>query len=102
VRFAGSPEYFKEIARQHERNGVPPGAVDHATAETIVHGKDPIDGQMGLFQEYLDNFKVRGYSEDAASNMALEAMETGQEPAQSMRFRGVNGMPIGYDVEAGL
>ena len=42
-------------------------------------------------QRYYDNFRERGYNEHAAQAMAVESLEGGEEPRESIRFAGIYG-----------
>jgi hypothetical protein len=72
-RFAGSPEVL-------------------AAAKSLA-GED----QLEQFQHYFANLRSKGLSPEASEAMAMEALNTGQAPSESTRFRGIQGQPIGGD-----
>jgi hypothetical protein len=53
-------------------------------------GRDPLED----FQHNYANLRSKGLSHQAAEQMAMEALNTGEAPPESMRFRGMQGMPI--------
>lgn len=98
MRFAGGPEIYEAVKRSAQQGGMPPAAASHRAAETLAHGEDPVDGQVGAYQEFLANYISKGFNKEAAAHLALEALEGGEPPSQSVRFQGLSGMPIGYDM----
>lgn len=84
-RFAASPEIVEAITRHFRSDGVPPQAAGHLAAEMAMHPED-IDTSVAKFQDYLANFRSRGFSDDAAQHLAVEALESGHEPHRSRRY----------------
>lgn len=62
-------------------------------AASRLSGRDPLDG----FQHDYANLRSKGLSHQAAEQLAMESMHTGQAPAESTRFRGMQGFPIGSE-----
>ena len=60
-------------------------AANHMAAEMITHGED-FDSSIERYERNLSNFKERGYNEHAAQAMAVESLETGENPKESIRF----------------
>jgi hypothetical protein len=60
------------------------------TAEMVTSGTD-FDSSIEQYQRNFNNFKERGYNEHAAQAMAVEAMETGEKPTESLRFARIYG-----------
>ena len=95
-RFAGdanevTPEVFQAIWKHLTSDGVEDQAANHLAAEMVHHGED-FDSSIERYQEYLDNYKSKGFNEHAAQAMAVEAMEGRDEaPAKSVRFALLNG-----------
>ena len=52
-------------------------------AEMVTHGED-FDSSIERYERNLQNFKERGYNEHAAQAMAVEALESGEQPTESI------------------
>lgn len=95
-RFAGdenevSPEVFQTIWKHLKSDGVEDQAANHLAAEMVNHGED-FDSSIERYEEYLDNYKSKGFNEHAAQAMAVEAMEGREEaPRKSIRFAMLRG-----------
>lgn len=88
-RLAASPEVVEAITRHYRSDGVPEPAAGHLAAETVSHPQT-MDTQIERFRTIYANLQSKGYSDEAAQNLAVEMMETGEEPAQSRRFQLLN------------
>ena len=95
-RFAGdenevTPEVFQAIFRHLTSDGVDDQAANHLAAEMVQHGED-FDSSIERYEEYLDNYKSKGFNEHAAQAMAVESMEGREEPPRkSVRFAMLRG-----------
>ena len=70
---------------------MPDQAANQMTAEMLQHGTD-FESSVELYQRYYDNYKEKGFCEEAAQAMAVEALEgKGEPPAESTRFAGIYG-----------
>jgi len=90
VRLAGqateNPEVFETIRKHLRSDGVPSDAANHLTSEMIAHGTD-VDSSVEHFTRMYENFKSKGFDDEAAQALAVEAMEGRQdEPKESLRF----------------
>jgi hypothetical protein len=65
-------------------------AANHMTAEMLTHGDD-FESSIEQYERNLDNYKEKGFNEHAAQAMAVEALETGDNPSESIRFAGIYG-----------
>lgn len=92
VRFAASPEVLDAIARHYQTDGVPPAAADHLAAETVAHPGE-MDTRIELFQQIYDVLLSKGYSPEMAQHLAVEYMETGENPQPSVRYQMEQGVP---------
>jgi hypothetical protein len=86
----GDPEVFQTIWKHLKSDGMPDQAANQLTAEMLTHGED-IDSSIEKYERYYDNFRERGYNEHAAQAMAVESLEGGEEPKESIRFAGIYG-----------
>lgn len=69
---------------------MPPTAAGHLAAEVVSH-PDDIDTKVSRFQDFLANYRSKGFSDEAAQNLAVEALEAGHEPSRSRRFQMLQG-----------
>ena len=88
--FVSDPELFQTIFKHLTSDGVPDQAANQITAEMVTSGTD-FDSSVEQYQRNFNNFKERGYNEHAAQAMAVEAMETGEKPTESLRFARIYG-----------
>ena len=72
--YANDPEIFQAIWKHLKSDGVEDQAANQMTAEMIHHGED--------FESSIDN-------EHAAQAMAVESLESGDNPGESIRFAGI-------------
>ena len=56
----------------------------------VTHGED-FDSSIERYERNLSNFKEKGYNEHAAQAMAVESLETGEDPRESIRFARIYG-----------
>ena len=56
----------------------------------MTHGED-FDSSIEQYERNLSNFKEKGYNEHAAQAMAVEALESGEKPQESIRFARIHG-----------
>ena len=85
-RLAASPQIVEAISRHFKSDGVPPQAATHLAAEVVSH-PDAIDTNIARFQDFLANYRSKGFSNEAAQHLAVEALESGDEPSRSRRFQ---------------
>lgn len=83
------PEVFQNIWKHLKSDGVPDQAANQMAAEMVSH--DDFEGSIEEFQRNFDNYKERGYNEHAAQAMAVESLEGGEEPSESIRFARIYG-----------
>ena len=69
---------------------MPDQAANQMTAEMVTSGTD-FDSSIEQYQRNFENYKERGYNEHAAQAMAVEAMEKGENPKESLRFARIYG-----------
>ena len=82
----GAPEVFSTIQKHLKTDGVPEQAANQMTAEMLTHGED-FDSSVENYQRYYENYKEKGFSQDAAQALAVEALEGREpEPKESIRF----------------
>lgn len=86
ARLAASPEIVEAITRHFRSDGVPEPAAGHLAAETVSHPTE-MDTRIERFRSIHANLRSKGFSDEAAQNLAVEAMETGEEPSRSRRFQ---------------
>ena len=95
MRLAGEqpkndPEIFQTIWKHLKSDGMPDQAANQLTAEMVTHGED-VDSSIERYERNYDNFRERGYNEHAAQAMAVESLESGEQPNESTRFAGIYG-----------
>ncbi len=95
MRLAGEqpkndPEIFQTIWKHLKSDGMPDQAANQLTAEMVTHGED-VDSSIERYERNYDNFRERGYNEHAAQAMAVESLESGEQPKESTRFAGIYG-----------
>ena len=85
-----NPEVFSTIQKHLKSDGVPNQAANQMTAEMLTHGED-FESSVEKYQQYEDNYKSKGFSNDAAQALAVEALEGREpEPKASLRFARIN------------
>ena len=90
MRLAGEqpkhdPEVFQTIWKHLKTDGMPDQAANHLTAEMLHHGED-LDSSIEQYERNFSNYKEKGFNEHAAQAMAVESLETGENPAETLRF----------------
>lgn len=91
MRLAGHPDVYEALAKHFVSDDVPRPAAEHMAAEVMVHGEEA-DTRIDAFMKYFAMYKDKGFSEQAAQHMAVEAMEGDrEEPAMTRRFAGTYG-----------
>jgi len=88
--FANDPEVFQSIWKHLKTDGVEDQAANQMAAEMVTHGED-FDSSIERYERNLSNFKEKGYNEHAAQAMAVESLESGEQPRESTRFAGIYG-----------
>ena len=84
-----SPEVFQTIWKHLKSDGVPDQAANQMAAEMVTH--DDFEGSIEDYERNFANFKEKGYNEHAAQAMAVEALESGESPRESIRFARIYG-----------
>tara|TARA_R100001443_G_C3337628_1_gene173772 strand:+ start:569 stop:856 length:288 start_codon:yes stop_codon:yes gene_type:complete len=90
VRLAGDqpkhdPEVFQTIWKHLKTDGIPDQAANHLTAEMLHHGED-LDSSIEQYERNFSNYREKGFNEHAAQAMAVESLETGENPEENLRF----------------
>ena len=88
--FANDPEVFQSIWKHLKTDGVEDQAANQMAAEMVTHGED-FDSSIERYERNLSNYKEKGYNEHAAQAMAVESLESGEQPRESTRFAGIYG-----------
>ena len=83
---ANDPDVFQSIWKHLKSDGVEDQAANHLTAEMLTHGPDEFEASIEQYERNLANFKERGFNEHASQAMAVESLETGNNPTESIRF----------------
>ena len=86
--YANDPEIFQAIWKHLKSDGVEDQAANQMTAEMIHHGED-FESSIEQYERNLSNSKEKGYNEHAAQAMAVESLESGDNPGESIRFAGI-------------
>ena len=84
------PEVFQTIWKHLKSDGMEDQAANHMTAEMLTHGED-FESSIEQYERNLSNYKEKGYNEHAAQVMAVESLESGENPQESVRFAGIYG-----------
>ena len=84
------PEVFQTIWKHLKSDGMEDQAANHMTAEMLTHGED-FESSIEQYERNLSNYKEKGFNEHAAQAMAVESLETGDNPEESMRFARIYG-----------
>jgi len=86
VRLAGEiecgPEVFQAIWKHLKSDGLPDQAANQLAAEMMMHGDD-VDTSIEKYERYYAIYKEKGYCDEAAQAMAVEAMEGREEPPET-------------------
>lgn len=90
MRLAGDqpkhdPEVFQTIWKHLKTDGMPDQAANHLTAEMLHHGED-LDSSIEQYERNFSNYREKGFNEHAAQAMAVESLETGENPEENLRF----------------
>ena len=80
---------YQTIWKHLRSDGMPDQAANQLTAEMMTHGQD-IDSSVEQYERYYDNYRSKGFNEHAAQAMAVEALEGGEKPRESLRFARLN------------
>ncbi len=88
--FVDDPEMFQTIWKHLRSDGMPDQAANQLTAEMMTHGED-IDSSIESYERNYANYKVKGFCNEAAQAMAVESLEMGENPQESMRFARIHG-----------
>ena len=84
------PEVFQTIWKHLKTDGVPDQAANQMTAEMLTHGED-FESSIEEYQRNYSNFREKGFNEHAAQAMAVETLESGESPIESIRFARIHG-----------
>ena len=84
-----SPEVFQNIWKHLKSDGVPDQAANQMAAEMVTH--DDFEGSIEDYERNFANYKEKGYNEHAAQAMAVESLESGESPRESIRFARIYG-----------
>ena len=95
MRLAGEacrnePEMFQTLWKHLKTDGVPDQAANQMAAEMMTHGED-FESSVEKYQQAESIYKEKGFNEHAAQAMAVESMEDGIEPKQSLRYARIHG-----------
>ena len=95
MRLAGEacrnePEMFQTLWKHLKTDGVPDQAANQMAAEMMTHGED-FESSVEKYQQAESIFREKGFNEHAAQAMAVESMEDGIEPKQSLRYARIHG-----------
>lgn len=95
MRLAGEetkhdPEVFQTIWKHLKTDGMEDQAANHLTAEMLHHGED-LDSSIEQYERNYSNYKEKGFNEHAAQAMAVESLETGDNPEENLRFARIHG-----------
>ena len=82
------PEVFQTIWKHLKTDGMPDQAANHMTAEMLTHGEE-FEGSIEQYERNYANYKEKGYNEHAAQAMAVESLESGENPRDSIRFANI-------------
>lgn len=82
------PEIFQTIWKHLKTDGVPDQAANQITAEMLTHGED-FESSVEQYQRNYAIFREKGFNEHAAQAMAVESLESGEKPRESIRFAGI-------------
>ena len=83
-------EIFQTIWKHLKSDGMPDQAANQLTAEMLTHGED-VDSSIEAYERNYANFREKGFNEHAAQAMAVESLESGEEPRESIRFARIYG-----------
>ena len=79
------PEVFQTIWKHLKLDGVEDQAANQMAAEMLIHGQD-FESSVEQYERNLSNYKEKGFNEHAAQAMAVESLESGEQPRESIRF----------------
>ena len=88
--FVNDPEMFQTIWKHLTTDGMPDQAANQLTAEMVTHGTD-IDSSIEQYERNYENYRSKGFNEHAAQAMAVESLESGENPTESIRFARIYG-----------
>lgn len=84
-----NPEVFQNIWKHLKTDGVPDQAANQMAAEMVTD--DDFEGSIEDYERNYANYKEKGFNEHAAQAMAVEALEGGEPPKESLRFARIYG-----------
>ena len=84
------PEVFQTIWKHLKSDGMEDQSANHMAAEMLHHGED-FESSIEQYERNLSNYKEKGYNKHAAQAMAVESLESGENPKESTRFAGIYG-----------
>tara|TARA_R100001129_G_scaffold7134_1_gene5383 strand:- start:4254 stop:4553 length:300 start_codon:yes stop_codon:yes gene_type:complete len=80
-----SPETFQAIFRHLQTDGVDDQAANQMSAK-IAEGDPDFESSIEQYERNLANYKEKGFNEHAAQAMAVQSLETGENPDEKTRF----------------
>ena len=80
---------FQNIWKHLKSDGVPDQAANQMAAEMVTH--DDFEGSIEDYERNFANYREKGYNEHAAQAMAVESLESGESPRESIRFARIYG-----------
>ena len=83
--FVDDPELFQTIWKHLKSDGLPDQAANQLAAK-MVTAEDGIDSSIEAYERNYANYREKGFCDHAAQSLAVESLETGDAPKESLRF----------------
>ena len=79
------PDMFQTIWKHLKSDGLPDQAANQLAAKMMTT-EEGLDSSIEAYERNFANFKEKGFCEHAAQALAVESLETGSPPDESLRF----------------
>ena len=83
-------EMFSTIWKHLRSDGLPDQAANQLAAKMMT-SEGGLDSSIETYERNYANFRERGFCDEAAQSLAVESLETGTAPKESMRFARIHG-----------
>ena len=88
--FVDDPEMFQNIWKHLKSDGVPDQAANQLAAKMMT-AEDGLDSSIESYERNYANYREKGFCNEAAQALAVESLEQGNGPEESVRFARIHG-----------
>ena len=88
--FVDDPEMFQTIWKHLKSDGLPDQAANQLAAKMMT-AEDGVDSSNEAYERNYANYREKGFCNEAAQALAVESLEQGNKPEESLRFARIHG-----------